>query len=249
MKETVALITGGTGGIGRATAIQFAKEGAKVVITGRRQKEGEKTIQMIKDAGSEGFFVQSDVSKEEDCKRMVKETMNRFGRLDFAFNNAGVEGKITPIVEQTTENYRHVLDINVLGVLLSMKYEIPAIKKSGGGAIVNNSSIAGSIGMAGAGVYIASKHAVLGLTKTAALEVAKEKIRVNAISPGAIETDMYSRFTNNDKQMVDLMISLHPIGRTAKPEEVASTVLFLCSKKASFITGADLKVDGGFTAQ
>lgn len=248
LKNKVALITGGTVGIGRATAIHFAREGAKVFFTGRQKEEGEKTVRMIQDAGSEGFFLKSDVSIESEAKNMVDVCLQKFGRLDFAFNNAGVEGKLCPTTEQTAENFHHVMNINVLGVMFSMKYEIPAMLKTGG-AIVNNASIAGVIGMAGGSVYVASKHAVIGLTKSAALEVAKQNIRINSVSPGAIETDMYKRFTGDQQEARDYLKSLHPIGRTAQPEEVASAVVFLCSANASFMTGTNLLVDGGFTAQ
>src|SRR5947209_13421130 len=171
----VALITGGTGGIGRAAALEFARQGAKVAVTGRREKEGLETVELVKKAGGEAIFLRADASKEEDARRMVEETLRKFGRLDFAFNNAGVEGALgRPTHESTVENYRHGFDINVLGVLLSMKYEVPALLKTGGGAIVNNASIGGVVAMPGVGVYIASKHAVIGLTKTAALEYAKQ---------------------------------------------------------------------------
>ncbi len=247
MKDKVVLVTGGTSGIGRATAVEFAKHGAKVVITGRREKEGKETVSFIQKAGSEGLFVQADVSKEEDCKRMVQATVQKFDRLHYAFNNAGIEGALGPIVEQSFENFRNVLDINVIGVAMSMKYEIPAILKSGGGAIVNNASVASVIGMAGASAYIASKHAVAGLTRSTALEVAKEGIRINTISPAAVVTDMWERFTGGNSQMQKQMEQMHPVGRVGQPEEIAKTVVFLCSNDASFITGVNLMVDGGLT--
>lgn len=178
---------------------------------------------------------------------MVDELMSKFGRLDYAFNNAGYEGSLGPITEQTLENYQAILNVNVIGVFLSMKYQIPAMRASGAGAIVNNASIAGVIGMAGGSPYIASKHAVLGMTKCAALECAKENIRVNAVSPAAIETEMYDRFTGNDSDTKKQLAALHPMGRVGKPEEIASSVLFLCSPAASFITGANLMVDGGYS--
>ena len=183
------------------------------------------------------------------CEEPVKATVDHFGRLDYAFNNAGIEGQMTPVVEQTTENFRSVMDTNVLGVIFSMKYQIPALLKSGGGAIVNNASIASTIAMPGMSVYAASKAAVAAATRTAALEVAPQGIRVNAVSPAAIRTDMYDRFTGGDKATQDHFVSLHPIGRLGTPEEIASVVTFLCSDDASFITGVNYMIDGGFTAQ
>ncbi len=243
---SVALVTGGTTGIGRATAIAYAKAGAKVVVSGRREAEGNETVALIKKAGGQAAFFRADVTKEGDVKALVEFTVKTYGRLDYAFNNAGIE-TTGPIVEASEDEYRKTFDINVLGVLLSLKHEIPAILKSGGGAIVNTASIAGTIGMPGAGIYIASKHAVLGLTKTAALETAKQGIRVNAVSPGAIATDMFDRFTGNQDQNKQYMASLHPIGRVGTVDEIAAAVLFLSSDEASFITGHNLNVDGGLT--
>lgn len=245
----VALVTGATSGIGRVTAELFAKEGAKVAVTGRRQELGDLLVREIADAGGEAVFFRGDASKEDHIKAAVSGTVERFGRLDIAFNNAGVEGALAPTVEQTEDNYRHVMDINVLGVLLSMKHQIPAMMKTGGGSIINNASIAGLIGMAGGTVYFASKHAVIGLTKCAALEVARSNIRVNAVAPGAIETEMYERFTGGDAGAQEQFKSLHPVGRAGRSEEVAEAVLYLASDAASFTTGVTLPVDGGFVAQ
>jgi NAD(P)-dependent dehydrogenase (short-subunit alcohol dehydrogenase family) len=245
----VALVTGGTSGIGRSSAVAFAKEGAKVVVAGRREKEGAETVALIQKAGSEGLFVKTDVSQESDVVALIEKTIKSFGRLDAAFNNAGVEGAtFVPIHQQTVENYHHVFNINVLGVLLSMKYQIPAMLKNGGGAIVNNSSVAGVVGMGTMGVYVASKHAVVGLTRSAALEVAKEKIRINAVSPGAIETEMFDRFAAQGSTR-EMLANLTPNGRVGTSEEIAAAVVFLCSPAASYITGTNLMVDGGWTAQ
>jgi len=245
----VALVTGGTSGIGRASAVAFAREGAKIVITGRREREGQETVDLIKKAGGEATFIKTDVAKERDVKAMVEETVKTYGRLDYAFNNAGIEGNIAPLVEQSIDNYEAVLGINVKGVFLSMKYEIPEMLKTGGGAIVNMSSVGGLIGFPGMSLYIASKHAVLGLTKSAALEHAKSGIRINSVCPAAIETVMVDRFVGKEGESRQQLAGMHPIGRMGKPEEIASAVLYLCSDGASFITGQSLTVDGGFTAQ
>jgi NAD(P)-dependent dehydrogenase (short-subunit alcohol dehydrogenase family) len=245
LKGKTALVTGGTSGIGRATALALAKEGVNVVITGRRAPEGEKVAAEIKGLGVKARFVQGDITDEAHVKNAVEAAVGLGGALNFAFNNAGIEvtGALT---EATVEQYRKCFDINVLGVLLSLKHEIPAMLKAGGGSIVNTSSVAGRVGMAGAGVYVASKHAVLGLTKSAAMEVAKQNIRVNSVSPAVIETDMFDRFTGNrNPDAVAYMTSLHPIGRTGQPREIAEPVIFLFSEAASFITGHDLLVDGG----
>src|SRR2546429_5755062 len=244
----VALITGGNAGIGRAAALEFAKHGAKVVVSGRREKEGHDVIAEIKALGGEAIFVKADVSKESDVKVMIAQTLAIFGRLDFAFNNAGVEQALTPLPDQTEETYDQIMNINVKGVWLSLKHEIPAMLKTGGGVIVNNASIAGLLGFATAPVYAASKHAVVGLTKAVALEYAKQNVRVNAVAPGAIATRMFRDFATTP-EMRQMLESAHPIGRIGRPEEIASAVIWLCSDGASFVTGQIVPVDGGYTSQ
>ncbi|HEV3310915.1 MAG TPA: SDR family oxidoreductase [Chloroflexota bacterium] len=245
----VAIVTGGTSGIGRAAAVAYAREGAKVVVAGRRAAEGEETVRLLQAQGGEGIFVATDVSKEAQVKQLVERTMQKFGRLDFAFNNAGIEQEPTPFLEQDEETYDRVMDINVKGVWLSMKYEIPAMLKTGGGSIVNTSSGLGVIAIPGVEIYVASKHAVIGLTKSAALEFGKQGIRVNAILPAVIETEMFQRFAGEKPEFRAQMTALHPIGRIGKSEEIADAAIWLSSSKSSFVTGHSLLVDGGFTAQ
>ena len=251
MKEfdgKVALVTGGGSGIGRATAIAFAREGAQVVIGDRNAQRGEETVRIIRDAGGTASFRRTDVSVASDVEALVEHAMSTYGRLDLAFNNAGIEGEVRPLAEQSEANYDAVMDINVKGVWLSMKYEIPRMLEHGGGAIVNASSVAGLIGFPGIGIYAASKHAVIGLTKTAALEYSAQGIRINAVNPGLIDTEMADRLAAGVKTTKDDLAPLHPIGRIGRVEEVAETVLWLCSGRASFVTGHSLFVDGGFTA-
>src|SRR5437016_7676520 len=241
----VALVTGGTSGIGKATAIAFARAGAKVVLSGRREKEGAQVVAEIKKLGGEGAVVRADVAKEADVKAMVNFAVDKFGRLDIAFNNAGVEWKGT--LDQATEaEYRRIFDINVWGVLNSMRHEIPVMLKNAGGAIVNTSSVAGHVGLAQVSIYIASKQAVEGLTKSVALEFAKQNIRINAIAPGVIATEMFDRFAGDELR--EQIVSIVPVGRVGASEEIAAAVLYLCSDAAKFTTGTSLVVDGGFIA-
>lgn len=247
-KDRVVLVTGGTSGIGKATALQFAKQGAKVVVAGRRTEEGQKVVAEIKAAGGQGLFIKTDVSIEADVRAMVDKTVATFGKLDIAFNNAGVEEPFSPVSEKTAEGYRHVMDINVLGVLLSMKYEVPAMLKNGWGSIINTSSVAGHVGLPSMSVYVASKHAVIGLTKTVALEVAKQNIRVNDVAPAAIRTEMFDRFASGEG-VEEHMASLHPVGRIGTADEVANAVLWLADPANSFVTGQSIVVDGGMLSQ
>lgn len=245
----VALVTGGNAGIGRATALAFAKKGAKVVIAARREAEGMKVVEEIKAQGTDGIFIRTDVSKLSDLKAMIEKTIKQFGRLDFAFNNAGVEESPTPLNEKTEALYHQIMDVNVKSVLFSMQYEIETMLKQGGGVIVNNASIAGLIGAATIPIYVASKHAVIGLTKSVALEFARQNIRVNAVSPGPIETTMYQRFISGNEEIKHYLDEMQPIGRVGIPDEIASAVIWLCSPGATFVIGQSISIDGGFTAQ
>jgi NAD(P)-dependent dehydrogenase (short-subunit alcohol dehydrogenase family) len=243
----VALITGGTSGIGRATAIAFAKQGADVVIAGRREAEGAESLTLVQKAGGQGLFVRVDVNDESEIEAMVAKTLERFGRLDFAFNNAGVGGLGRATMTATADIYDQIMNINVRGVFFSMKHQIPAILQSGGGAIVNNASVLALRPSANSPIYSASKAAVVGLTKSAALEFAPKGLRINAICPAIIETDMTEQIRGDEPTRAHLL-SLHPVGRFGQSEEVAASVLYLCSPEASFITGVALPLDGGFAA-
>jgi NAD(P)-dependent dehydrogenase (short-subunit alcohol dehydrogenase family) len=248
MNRQVVLITGALTGIGRSTALAFAKDGACIVIAGRRDEAGEELVTELRALGAEAEYWRTDVRHEDDVRRLVDRTVARFGRLDVAVNNAGTEGKPGPVTEQTAESYAATFDTNVLGTLLSMKHELRVMLPERHGSIVNVSSTYGHKGGAGASVYVASKHAVEGLTKAAALEAAGTSVRVNVGAPGPIETGMLNRFTGTAERKAGLVSGV-PLGRVGEPEEIAQAVLFLASDKASFITGASLHVDGGKTAQ
>lgn len=243
----VALVTGGSSGIGRATALAYAQKGAKVVVASRRIKESEETVALIQASGGEATFVQTDVSQTAEIENLINQTIAKFGRLDYAFNNAGIEGEIGPAIDQTEENWNNIIDINLKSVWLSIKYQIPQMLKQGGGAIVNNASIAGLIGIPNSSIYVASKHGVLGLTKSIALEHAKDNIRINAVCPGAIDTDMLTRVVGEDGKLE--LGKKQPVGRLGTSEEIANTVIWLCSDSSSFITGQSIAIDGGYTVQ
>ena len=248
MSNQVVLITGALTGIGRASAIAFAKDGAHLVISGRHDAPGEALAAELRALGAEAEFIRADVRIEDDVRNLVERTVARFGALDIAVNNAGTEGKPGPVTEQTAETYAATFDTNVLGTLLSMKHELRVMLAQGSGSIVNVSSTYGHTGAAGASVYAASKHAVEGLTKSAALEVAASGVRVNMVSPGPIETGMLNRFTGTAEKKAGLAATV-PLNRVGRPEEIANTITFLASDKASFITGASYLVDGGKSAR
>jgi NAD(P)-dependent dehydrogenase (short-subunit alcohol dehydrogenase family) len=246
MDQPVVLITGALTGIGRATALAFARKGAKLVIAGRRDEAGEALAEELRSLGSEAEFVNTDVRKDDDVRALVDKTVARFGRLDVAVNNAGTEGQVGPITDQTSQSYAATFDTNVLGVILSMKHEVRVMQGQGKGSIINISSTYGHEGAAGASVYVGSKHAVEGITKSVALEVAKSRIRVNAVAPGPTDTGMLARFTGTPQNKAALVATV-PMGRLGLAEELANAIVFVASDEASFITGHILNVDGGKT--
>src|ERR1700688_3188618 len=248
MNTRVVLITGALTGVGRATALAFAQEGSRIVISGRREEEGEKLVAELRKLGAEAEFIRSDVRQDEDLRSLVDKTVARFGRLDAAVNCAGTEGKRGWVTEQTAEIYAATFDTNVLGTLLSMKHEMRVMLNQGSVNIVNVSSTYGRTGAAGASVYAASKHAVEGLTKSAALEAAASGVRINLVAPGPIDTGMLDRFTGTPDKKAGLAATV-PLNRVGRPEEIAQTIVFLASDRASFITGASYLVDGGKTAR
>jgi NAD(P)-dependent dehydrogenase (short-subunit alcohol dehydrogenase family) len=248
MTSPVVLITGALTGIGRATALAFARDGARVVVAGRREQEGKKLEMELRALGADVEFVKTDVRHDDDIRALVDETVARFGRLDAAVNCAGTEGTPGSVTEQTAETYAATFETNVLGTLLSMKHELRVMLPQGSGSIVNISSAYGSVGAAGASVYVASKHAVEGLTKSAALEVAGTGVRVNVVAPGTTDTGMLTRFTDTDENKAAL-VSTVPLKRLATPEEIAHVIAFVASPDASYMTGASIPVDGGMLAE
>jgi NAD(P)-dependent dehydrogenase (short-subunit alcohol dehydrogenase family) len=247
MRTLVVLITGALTGLGRATALAFAKEGARVIVSGRRDEEGRRLVAALRELGGDADFVRADVRREEEVRNLVDAAVARFGRLDAAVNNAGTEGTPGLVTEQSAETYDVVFQTNVLGTLLSMKHELRVMLAQGRGSIVNVSSFFGRIGAAGASVYAASKHAVEGLTKSAALEAADRGVRVNAVAPGPIDTGMLERFSGTAERKAGLVGTV-PLHRMGTPDEIAEAIVFLASDKAAFITGATLVADGGMTA-
>lgn len=244
MSKPVVLITGALTGIGRATAVAFAREGARLVVSGRREEEGQALAKELHNIGAEAEFVRADVRKDEDVRRLVDKAVSRFGRLDVAVNNAGTEGQPGPLTEQSAETYAATFDSNVLGIVLSLKHELRAMYEQKHGSIINVSSVAGRVGFAGASIYVASKHAVEGLTKSAALEAAGTGVRVNAVAPGPIETPMLNRFVGSEENK-RLFLDQIPLKRAGTADEVAQTILFLASDKAPYITGQSFGIDGG----
>jgi NAD(P)-dependent dehydrogenase (short-subunit alcohol dehydrogenase family) len=247
MHTPVIVITGALTGIGRATAVAFAKEGARLVVSGRREAEGQALEAELHGLGAEAVFMKADVRHDDEVRHLVDQAVARFGRIDAAINSAGTEGQPGPTVDQTAESYAATFDTNVLGVLLSLKHELRVMLAQGSGSIINVSSTFGQTGGAGASVYAASKHAVEGLTKSAALEGAASGVRVNVVAPGPIDTGMLTRFTGTDDRKAGLIAGV-PLKRVGTPEEIAQTMVFLASDKGSFITGATIAVDGGKTA-
>lgn len=249
MNGRVVLVTGASAGIGRAAALAFAREGVDVVVADVDVERGEKTAAAVAAEGVEAIFVRTDVADAGEVAHLVEQTVARFGRLDYAFNNAGIEGAPAPTAESTLENWDRTIAVNLTGVYLCMRAEIPAMLAAGGGSIVNNSSVAGLVGFAGIPAYTASKHGVVGLTKTAALEYATAGIRVNAVCPGVVATEMVTRFTRGDPGAEEQLLQSEPVGRMGTPDEIADAVVWLCSDRASFVTGQAIAVDGGFVAR
>lgn len=248
ISDSVAIVTGASTGIGRAAALRFAEEGASVVTADVNVEEGEATVEAIEEMGGDAVFVETDVSDWDDVQAMVDAAVDTYGGLDFAFNNAGIEGANEPTSDQPMDNWEQVINVNLKGVFQSMKAEIPVMLEDGGGSIVNTSSIAGKVGFPEISPYVASKHGVIGLTKTTALEYSEAGVRVNAICPGVIDTPMVDR-ASGDNESVNQAIAATPIGRLGEPEEIGDAAVWLCSDDASFVTGEALVADGGLTSQ
>jgi NAD(P)-dependent dehydrogenase (short-subunit alcohol dehydrogenase family) len=249
IRNSVAIVTGASSGIGRAAAMRFAAEGANVVAADVDADGGAATVDTIHEDGGEATFVETDVSDRSDVEAMVATAVERYGGLDFAFNNAGIEGRNDSLVDQSDDDWERIVDVNLKGVFLGLQAQIPAMMDDGGGAIVNTSSIAGVVGFQGVSPYVASKHGVIGVTKTAALEYARDGVRVNAISPGVIETPMVERASTANPEMIEGVSEATPMGRIGEPEEIGDAAVWLCSADASFVTGETLVIDGGYVSQ
>lgn len=246
MKNKVVIVTGSASGIGAATALLFAKEGARVVVSDLQEEKGREVVKQIEEAGGKATFFKADVSKAEDNEALVNFTVETYGKLDVAVNNAGIGGEANKIADMSLEGWHKVISINLDSIFYGLKYQIPAMQKNGGGSIINISSILGSVGFMGSAAYVAAKHGILGITKTAALEYSSEKIRINAVGPAFIDTPLLDQLDEEVKQQ---LIGMHPIGRFGKSEEVAEIILWLGSDKASFATGAYYPIDGGYLAR
>jgi NAD(P)-dependent dehydrogenase (short-subunit alcohol dehydrogenase family) len=246
----VAIVTGGSAGIGRATAVAFAQQGAKVVVASRREKESQETLDLIRAAGGEGIFIQTDIAVPSDVEGLINATVEIYGRVDIACNNAGVLGPMQPLADTSDDQLDWLINVNLKGTWLCMKYQIRQMLRQGGGAIVNIASIAGLVGIAGGSAYVASKHGVVGMTKSAALDYAKAGIRINAICPAGVLTDMVGKdYLLRTPEALAAIDAMHPIGRIARPEEIGPAAVWLCSEHAGFITGVAMPVDGGWTMQ
>ena len=248
-KGKVALVTGGSSGIGRATALAFAHYGARVVVADVSVEGGKETVSLIHNTGGEAIFIQTDVAQASQIEHLINKTVETYGQLDCAFNNAGIAGDLSLTADCSEEHWNRVMSINLRGVWLCMKHELSQMLKQGGGAIVNTASVLGLVGIIGQTAYVAAKHGVVGLTKTAALEYAKSGIRVNAVCPGVIQTPMVEGVINTQPELTEGLLALEPVGRLGKPEEIAEAVVWLCSDAASFVTGHSMAADGGYTAQ
>jgi len=246
ISDATAIVTGGSTGIGRAAAVRYAEEGANVVVADVNAEDAERTVELVEEAGADATFVETDVSEPDDVEAMVESAVDTYGGLDYAFNNAGIEGDEAPAGEHPLENFERVIDVNLKGVYLGMRYEIPAMLEDGGGAIVNTSSIAGLVGFPGLSPYVASKHGVIGLTKTAAAEYGGEDVRINAISPGVIETPMVERTADANPETIEQTKAATPMGRLGEPAEIGDAAVWLCSDDATFVTGETLVIDGGY---